>query len=702
VGSWTANEKVASLTRVPPPPTCRVSQLTAGAFAPHRAFVNFARNVTLRVARIPRVRSLLRRKWPIWGRILLKNKMRAEVTSYRMAVNEAWEALEGTLPQDTLAAMREAESVVAGYGYGVQSQSSGGGGNAYAYDDGGGGGGGLGGGGMMSSDGRGAGIFNRRDGGGGETDYYGEALSGMIRRRSSGRLNGRLAAATEDAAPALVDGGSYPVLSRAGSGSDGDSPTRSGGSGRRRGGGGNLQLVAYNGANGHHGHHHHKRRSQGALAKITGVAKVVTHHSRRLFINAPSTLVGVLTGREHGAELFAPHGDRMERLFDELGMDTRCAFTRAQRAAFLLQYNGDVSKAALAMERSLKWRKKYRFIPDKDLKRFEDVVFVHGGRHAYTGGVHLVLRLSAVSAAERSEGLDAVAAALISHVEAQWRQLHVHGDNPGKMRGRLVALVDCAGVTTTSFPASLVAHTLVTLDHNYPELAAEVHVVNVWWLVKRGLAVMLEATSQRTRNRVRMYKNDDTGADKLAIRFNPHALPSCFSQGRCACKTCKRMIREGKWGSERDRRTSSENFEHGGMIGQFRRWQDMTSAQRRQWLRHQLFYYLGLTLFWPMHVIRLNIHPVLVGIIRAQSMARRFFWRLRRGDPVAAFAATVAAFASLAFFVAVVAWWAEYGSTLLMESARSPPRTWEEAWEMKGMFQRSIGDSVKRSLGMDG
>ena len=199
MGSWTANEKVASLTRVPPPPTCRVSQLTAGAFAPHRAFVNFARNVTLRVARIPRVRSLLRRKWPIWGRILLKNKMRAEVTSYRMAVNEAWEALEGTLPQDTLAAMREAESVVAGYGYGVQSQSGGGGGgggggtlNAYAYDDGGGGGGGFGGGGLMSSDGRGAGVFNRRDGGGGETDYYGEALSGMIRRRSSGRLNGRL------------------------------------------------------------------------------------------------------------------------------------------------------------------------------------------------------------------------------------------------------------------------------------------------------------------------------------------------------------------------------------------------------------------------------------------------------------------------------------------------------------------------------
>ena len=72
------------------------------------------------------------------------------------------------------------------------------------------------------------------------------------------------------------------------------------------------------------------------------------------------------------------------------------------------------------MERSLQWRRRYRFLPQNDLRRFEDVVFVHGKRSAYTGGVHLVFRLSAVSEAERTEGLDAVAAALVSHVEAQW------------------------------------------------------------------------------------------------------------------------------------------------------------------------------------------------------------------------------------------------------------------------------------------
>ena len=49
----------------------------------------------------------------------------------------------------------------------------------------------------------------------------------------------------------------------------------------------------------------------------------------------------------------------------------------------------------------MRWREKYRFVSPKDLRRFEDVVFVHGGRSAYTGGVHLCLRLRAVSAAGR-------------------------------------------------------------------------------------------------------------------------------------------------------------------------------------------------------------------------------------------------------------------------------------------------------------
>ena len=90
--------------------------LALGAVAPHRAFVTASTRVIVRIARVPRIRRILRRKWPIWGKLLLKNKMRAEVTSYRLAVNEAWEALEGTLPSETLNAMREAESNVVQWG----------------------------------------------------------------------------------------------------------------------------------------------------------------------------------------------------------------------------------------------------------------------------------------------------------------------------------------------------------------------------------------------------------------------------------------------------------------------------------------------------------------------------------------------------------------------------------------------------------
>ena len=104
----------ASSSRRPRSPHWRVGpSLAVGAVAPHRAFVKVGSRVVLRFARIPKIRRVLQRKWPIWGKLLLKNKMRAEVTSYRLAINEAWESLEGTVPSDQLHAMREAERDIA-------------------------------------------------------------------------------------------------------------------------------------------------------------------------------------------------------------------------------------------------------------------------------------------------------------------------------------------------------------------------------------------------------------------------------------------------------------------------------------------------------------------------------------------------------------------------------------------------------------
>ena len=62
---------------------------------PHRAFVKIGSRVVPRFARIPKIRRILQRKWPIWGKHLLRNKMRAEVTSYRLAINEAWRCWRG-------------------------------------------------------------------------------------------------------------------------------------------------------------------------------------------------------------------------------------------------------------------------------------------------------------------------------------------------------------------------------------------------------------------------------------------------------------------------------------------------------------------------------------------------------------------------------------------------------------------------------
>ena len=144
------------------------------------------------------------------------------------------------------------------------------------------------------------------------------------------------------------------------------------------------------------------------------------------------------------------------------------------------------------------------------------------------------------------------------------------------------------------------------------------------------------------------------------------------------------MVRDGNVTRHADGNRREGEFQHGGLMGRYHRWERMSGAQKRQYLRHLLFYYLGLVMFWPMHIFRLNVHPLLVAMVKVNKAARAFAGRLRRGDPLAVFVASIVAFASLAFSLAVLAWWAEYGSALILQSMRDPPRNWEEAWRMRG------------------
>ena len=668
----------ALVSPAPLSPLAGWSLLAAGAVAPHRAFVKIGSRVVLRFARIPKIRRILQRKWPIWGKHLLRNKMRAEVTSYRLAINEAWEVLEGTLPSDTLRAMRAAESSLTKYPYGSRA--------ARRDDD--------------------AEPDDDAADDAADDDAADDALArrGVPYDDAANASSSSAAEASSHAASRAKRSRGSSTSGRTGSGSGSVSQGSQG-----KGAGARGSLVAAS-----------SEKIVGPLARVSGaVARNVGHASRTAahaaLVWTPSSLFGVLTGREFGAELLCPPRDALDRLrealasnLDDENLGVASRFTEAQQCAFLLQYNNDPSKASAAMRRSVRWRETYAFLPRARLRAFEDVVFVHGKRRAHTGGVHLVLRLSEVHRIQSELGYDAVVAAIVSHVEQQWLKLGVSGsrssarragDHPGKLRGRLVALVDCRGVTPGTFPASLVATTLVTLDSNYPELAAEVHVVNVWWLVKRFLTTLLEATSASTRRRVRIYRGDDTGAEKLGIRFASHALPACFPGGKCACRQCRRLLASASIDEPAEH--GRPEFAHGGLLGRYYRWERMSAAQRRQYLRHLFFYYVGLMTFWPVHLLRLNAHPFLVGIIRLRSALGAFLKRLRRGDPTCVFVAFVAFFTWSAFLVASLAWWAEFGSALLMQSARHPPKTWEEAWRMHGLFKRSIGASLEGSLGLD-
>ena len=210
---------------------------------------------------------------------------------------------------------------------------------------------------------------------------------------------------------------------------------------------------------------------------------------------------------------------------------------------------------------------------------------------------------------------------------------------------------------------------------------------------------MLEATSASTRQRVRIYRNDENGAEKLLIRFAPHALPACFPQGKCACRTCKKMVRDGNVTRHAD----------GGREGEFptRRADGPVPPVGAHERRAEAAVPAPPPL--PPRAGDVLAHAHIP--VERSPAARRdgegeqsregVRGRLRRGDPLAVFVASIVAFASLAFSLAVLAWWAEYGSALILQSMRDPPRNWEEAWRMRGLFQRTISSSLEKSLGLE-
>lgn len=500
--------------------------LIIAASAPHKFFVRRFARLAARVCKIPAVRVKLQRHAKRLGKLLAKNKVKNEVSSYRLAVNEAWEVLEETLPRDVLYAMRHAE-------------------------------------GQLSTIARFTGAKSKR----------------RRRREETGSQH----------------------LSDDDVGSDDESDDES------------MSLSR-----------EYAAAPRPALLRPVGWVKGGVSRLQRLPLAVYDSVVATDTG--YGNALLMPREYELHALKNKLSPTARMRFTDSQLAAFLLQWKNSTA-AAQAVERSLQWRRRYHFVDNAKMKEFENFVFIHGPKQSWSGGYQLVLRLRAAMDAVGMEGLDGVVAAVMTHAENEWARLK---KSNGVIRGRLVALVDCSGIDLTSLPISLVATTLVTLDANYPELAAEVHCVNVWWLMRRALQILLEVVSPDTKGRVLVYQADDDGIEKLHEKFSPHILPRCIVGGKCHCHICKNQA----FVPRPPRRALAGSWR--GLT-----WQEMSSSQRRQYLRHLIVYSVALVVFYPMFYFRITIHPIMVTTF---AMIRRSGFRER------AFVASLIASCVMGFF----------------------------------------------------
>jgi len=494
--------------------------LFIAALAPHKCFVRKFARIAGEVCKIPAVRVKLQRHAKRLGKLLARNKVRTEVSAYRLAVNEAWEVLEETLPRDVLVAMRHAEGQLATIARFTGAKKS----------------------------------RRRRAEGGrtGETRERGGGSDGSASEEDSDFEEGELAARYERQAE-------------------------------------------------------HRR----LITRPVGWVKGGVQRLQRLPAVVYENVVATDTG--HGTVLVLPPEYEIHALKNRISPAARAKFTDTQLSAFILQYK-NISGAALAVERSFQWRKRYRFLNETNLTKFSNVAFIHGPRQSWSGGYHLVLRLRDAMDAVGMEGLDEVVAAVMTLAEQQWIALK---NSNGAMRGRLVALVDCSGIDLTSLPISLVATTLVTLDANYPQLACEVHVINVWWLMRHALQILLEVVSSNTKGRVKIYQADFDGIEKLHEKFSPHILPRSIVGGKCHCHRCKTEAFAVRPSAR-------------ALAGSWRglTWHQMSSSQRRQYLRHLAVYSIALVVFYPMFYFRMTLHPIMATML---AMMRRWGFRRRTG-----------------------------------------------------------------------
>ena len=255
-------------------------------------------------------------------------------------------------------------------------------------------------------------------------------------------------------------------------------------------------------------------------------------------------------------------------------------------------------------------------------------------------------------------------------------------------------------MTPGTFPASLVATTLVTLDSRYPELAARVG-------RRRQRLVARQAVPQHAaRGHLRVHAPQSAhlprrrhGRREAGHPLRQPRAPRVLAGGKCACRQCRRLLAAPP--SPNRRNTGAPSSRTAGSRAVLPVWERMSARPSGRRAAAPLIFLLRRADdVLARALASAQRAPVPVGRHPSPS-ALGVLKRLRRGDPTCVFVAFVAFFTWSAFLVASLAVRAEFGSGRLMQSARHPPKTWEEAWRMHGLFKRSIGASLEGSLGLD-
>jgi hypothetical protein len=227
-----------------------------------------------------------------------------------------------------------------------------------------------------------------------------------------------------------------------------------------------------------------------------------------------------------------PSLDLLLQALDAEGIELPERMDNEEIDRFRLATAGDVSSFVARVKKTVRWRERYYFLSQADLKPWTHLVFWH--HHDTLGHPMLIVRLglafSILTPSERPRFSQAV----VSQVEYGVLNMTKEDD------ACLTVIMDCEGVSHVGFPLHMTKCCCVLVQDHFPMRLASLFLINLHPVLHQLANDIMEVLEPSTLEKVHMEGENYTG--KLVKYMGGQEKVPSYLGGHCTCTSCKEQV----------------------------------------------------------------------------------------------------------------------------------------------------------------